>query len=197
MLKAKVKMTLLTLLILGFSSPDSAFAHAQLINTTPTANQIIKTSPQKILLEFGEEMLDFQNGNLITVLDPNGKEITTGPTVVAGPMIYVLLLSSDVIGKYKVSYRAISNDGHKVEGTFIYFLKGIELNNSPSKSNVPNKPSETTTPSASVTPGITDHDQNESNFFSMMWHHHAFHIILTIGIFGFIGVWALYRRFNQ
>lgn len=197
MFKVKFKITLLTLLILGFTSPNSAFAHAQLINTTPTANQILKTSPQKILLEFGEEMLDFQNGNLITVLDPNGKEITSGPTVVAGPLIYVSLLSSDVAGKYKVSYRAISNDGHKVEGSFIYSLKGIEINTSPSKSSESDKPSETATPTASATPANADHDHNESNYFSMMWHHHAFHIILTIGILGFIGVWALYRRFNQ
>lgn len=197
MFKVKVKITLLTLLIFGFTSPNSAFAHAQLINTTPTANKILKTSPQKILLEFGEEMLDFQNGNLITVLDPNGKEITSGPTVVAGPLIYVSLLSSDVAGKYKVSYRAISNDGHKVEGSFIYSLKRIESNTSPRKSSEPNTPSETATPPAGASPANADHDHNESNYFSMMWQHHAFHIILTIGILGFLGAWALYRRFNQ
>jgi methionine-rich copper-binding protein CopC len=197
MFKIKFKITLLTLLILGFTSPNSAFAHAQLINTTPTANQILKTSPQKILLEFGEEMLDFQNGNLITVLDPNGNEITSGPTIVAGPLIYVSLLSSDVAGKYNVSYRGISNDGHKVEGSYMYSLQGIEFNGSSNKSSELTKPSETKSPSAGVNSANVNNDHDKSNYFLMMWHHHAFHIILTIGTLGFIGVWALYRRFNQ
>lgn len=197
MIKRNIQISLLTLLILVCGSPTTAFAHAQLINTTPNSNQIIQTLPSKILLEFGEEMLDFKNGNLITVSDPTSKEITTGPTVVAGPMIYVALLSSEIIGKYEVNYRAISNDGHKVEGSYSFYLKFLENSDQPGKTSKQNKTNKVATPSVSASPIDDSHTHDNKGFFLSFWLHHSLHIILVLCSLGFIGVWWLYRRFNN
>lgn len=197
MIKRNIQISLLTLLMVVCGSPTTAFAHAQLINTIPNSNQIIQTFPSKILLEFGEEMLDFKNGNLISVSDPTGKEITTGPTVVAGPMIYVDLMYSEVIGEYQVTYRAISNDGHKVEGSYSFYLKLLEDSDQPGKTSKQNKTNKVATPSVSASSIDESHTYSYMSFISVFWHHHAFHLILTIGFLGFIGVWALYRKFNN
>lgn len=175
--------------------PTNAYAHAQLISTNPMPNSVQAKTPEKLILEFGEQMLDFENGNSITVLAPSGKELTTGETILNGAIIYRNLLESSEVGNFKVSYRAISNDGHKVSGEFEFKVAKSVTNKAKSDENLK---VETSTAAKLInqqeTLGVKSSNSTSINHF---WHHHRTHILWSFGGLAIIFCWAWFRRMRN
>ena len=188
----KIFILLLALFVFILSGASTAFAHAQLITTYPLANTELESLPNRITLEFGEEMLDFSGGNQINVINPQGIDISIGATKLNGAMVYREISIEAISGVYKVDYRAISNDGHKVSGEFTFSVAQRKITGKPFLN------SQTSTPVASPSQTPADGNQlakNESPI-NHFWHIHAQHIYLTLIGLGGIAAWALYRRFN-
>ena len=193
MLIRKLIVSTVTLFIFMSSGINFSFAHAQLISTIPAANSNLDSLPTKVVLEFGEQMLDFVDGNQISVLNPNGIEVTTGKTELNGAIIYREISSEIISGRYKVSYRAISNDGHKVTGDFYFVISPVKHVATPQKI-VPSP-----IPSNSSLNFNVKHKQIVKDKFSLshLFHKHAQHIFLTILLLILVTGWTLYRRFTQ
>jgi copper transport protein len=119
-----VKRRLLILLIaLGLTAglASSASAHAYLVRTSPTASGILNTPPKQVSLTYDEAVEP--RFAIISVTNAAGHEVTTGPVArsPADPDTLVVPLRPHLPeGWYLIYWRAISVDGHPVQGAFTY-----------------------------------------------------------------------------
>ena len=104
---------------------QSADAHAQLSLSNPTKNQIVRTLPSLVWLEFDGDLLSFGDKqiNTITVTNSKKKRVDIGGPIVGGARISTRLKANLSAGKYLVSYRIVSEDGHPVEGSYSFIYK--------------------------------------------------------------------------
>lgn len=181
----RVSIGLLALLLFSISNIYSSSAHSSMIEQFPKGNETISDMPLEVKLSFDEELLDLGSGNSVIVRNPEGTEITTGPTVLLSSKISRKLTASTLPGKYSVSYRVVSADGHVVEGTYQFTLRTKSESKSPTPIAVPSK-SETALPQEIT----TDHVNHAEGFFL----HHRDHIILGSLALLVIGIWAFASR---
>ena len=107
-----------------FISAPVADAHAQVISTVPKSNATIKTLPAYVYIDFDGNLLDFAEGiNSIQITDSKGKRVDTNKNLLGGSRLSTTLKSGVKPGKYKVSYRIVSEDGHPVNGSFSFTYK--------------------------------------------------------------------------
>ena len=122
-------MKKLTLAIISvsliFAGMQSANAHAQLTSSNPKKNEVIKTLPSLVWLEFDGDLLNFGDKqiNKLTVTNSKKKRVDIGGPIVGGARISTKLKASLPAGKYLVTYRIVSEDGHPVEGSFFFTYK--------------------------------------------------------------------------
>jgi methionine-rich copper-binding protein CopC len=76
-------------------------------------------------LYFGEDILVLKgkNPNSISVTNSKGISVNAGETKVSGTTFLEALKSPLASGKYKVSYRVVSADGHVVSGSYSFNVK--------------------------------------------------------------------------
>ena len=101
--------------------PSSAAAHAYLVKTVPAASQVLNGSPPNIQLTYDEAVEP--RFAIISVTSASGRQETTGPVrrSPANPDTLVVPLRPHLPeGWYLIYWRAISVDGHPVEGAFTY-----------------------------------------------------------------------------
>jgi copper transport protein len=109
------------LAIVALMAPAAASAHAYLTKTFPTANGTLDTSPPFVALTFDEAVEP--RFAIISVTDANAKQVTTGSVhrSTANPDTLVVPLEPHLPkGWYLVYWRAISVDGHPVQGAFTF-----------------------------------------------------------------------------
>ena len=123
----RVRLAAVLVAALGITStviPSApAFAHAELLISTPAVGATIYTSPKMVSLTFDDDLIDLQDGNQIVVTDPKNKRVDIGDSVLQGSKLSVQLKKFTLLGKYEVTYHVISNDGHPVTGQFPFYLK--------------------------------------------------------------------------
>ncbi len=101
--------------------PGGASAHAYLVKTVPAASVVLEAPPPNIQLTYDEAVEP--RLAIISVTDADGHQETTGPVhrSPANPDTLVVPLRSHLPeGWYLIFWRAISVDGHPVEGAFTY-----------------------------------------------------------------------------
>jgi copper transport protein len=101
--------------------PSAAAAHAYLIRTTPTASGVLNTPPRDVALTYDEAVEP--RFAVISVTDTAGHQQTTGPVrrSAANPDTLIAPLRANLPqGWYLIYWRAISVDGHPVQGAFTY-----------------------------------------------------------------------------
>ena len=122
-MKRTIKSLLLAVLI-TFAGTTSAFAHAKVLSTTPSAGSILTDWPSQVSIRFDEPILKLSGAvvDWAYVKNSQGRRVDTGNPKVSGAFLTVGLKSSAKSGKYSVQYRAVSDDGHPVSGifTFVY-----------------------------------------------------------------------------
>ena len=62
------------------------------------------------------------SSDIVQVTDPKGKRVDVGLSTVADATLSVKLKSSSLLGRYRVTYRVISADGHPVSGNYPFYL---------------------------------------------------------------------------
>jgi copper resistance protein C len=113
-----------TLCLLLFGT-ITALAHADLTKTSPSAGVTVSEAPQEVVLTFTERLeAAFSR---VTVTDAAGAEVNQGKPEVAGNIIRVSLkrLSG---GTYKVDWRAVTPDAHRVDGSFTFRVDAPKSN---------------------------------------------------------------------
>jgi copper transport protein len=101
--------------------PGSASAHAYLIKTVPAASGVLDTPPSTVQLTYDEAVEP--RFAIISVTNANGKQETTAPVSrsPSDPDTLVVPLRPHLPeGWYLIYWRAISVDGHPVQGAFTY-----------------------------------------------------------------------------
>jgi methionine-rich copper-binding protein CopC len=110
---------------LTMTSIETASAHAQLTSSVPTKNQTIKVLPSLVWLEFDGYLLSFgeKQINSLTVTNAKKVRVDIGGPIVGGARISTKLKDGLTSGKYLVSYRVVSEDGHPVSGSYSFTYK--------------------------------------------------------------------------
>ena len=100
-----------------------AFAHAQLSSTEPVGGTAVATSPDRVVLHFGEAV-EIPLGSIRVFASPSGKQIETGAANHAdgqGSAVAVKLPKLEK-GTYIVTWRVTSADSHPVHGAFTFVV---------------------------------------------------------------------------
>ena len=100
--------------------PAAASAHAYLLETVPAASVILNAPPRQVALTFDEAVEP--RFAIISVTDVEARSVTAGPVArsPSNPDTLVVPLRRVAEGWYLVYWRAISIDGHPVQGAFTF-----------------------------------------------------------------------------
>ena len=108
-----------------FISLTHASAHAELVSSTPAADEILTSAPDRVSLTFGEKLLVISGKatNTLEVTNSQGEIFSSEPASISGSEITTTLDSQRMVdGKYKVTYRVVSADGHPLNGNFEFSI---------------------------------------------------------------------------
>jgi len=103
---------------LAFTATEAA-AHAHLLKSDPAPNASVAT-PRKVSLEFSEklepkfsgaDLTKAGGGAVAATSDVQGKILAVSPRTALAP------------GAYKVTWRVVSADGHKMKGDYSFTVK--------------------------------------------------------------------------
>lgn len=102
----------------------SAWAHSMLVKAEPPRRAVLTKSPSQVRLWFNEK-IEGDYASLV-VLDNKKQSITdVKPTLATDdPKSIILPLPELVPGKYSIKFRVLSVDGHVVESSFDFTVKG-------------------------------------------------------------------------
>jgi methionine-rich copper-binding protein CopC len=107
-------------MLLVNSTPASA--HAQLVSANPKSKSVGYSLPKQVRLMFSDDLIELAEGNQIQVTDPKGKRIDTGENILLGNQLSTGLKKSVLLGRYTVTYRVLSEDGHPVSAKYFFTL---------------------------------------------------------------------------
>ena len=98
----------------------TAFAHPRVVSATPAVGGTVKTAPSEVTIRFNEKLEPAFSS--VTIRDSTGKQVDKGNPQVdkADHRIIRVSLPSLAPGAYKVEWRAVAADTHKVEGDFTF-----------------------------------------------------------------------------
>ena len=102
-----------------------ADAHSILVSSNPKSGAILNSAPTRVSLTFNEKLLIIsgQHPNSLQVTSTTGNSPIVGPLVIKGNSLSIPLKSKTQKGRYKVSYRVVSADGHPIQGSFFFTIK--------------------------------------------------------------------------
>jgi methionine-rich copper-binding protein CopC len=96
----------------------AAQAHDTLESTDPAANSVVGSVPEKIGLTFNNTPIAI--GSVIRVVDATGTDQADGQVSIVDNHVTQPVKSEAPAGKYTVTWRVVSSDGHPIEGTFTF-----------------------------------------------------------------------------
>ena len=101
-----------------------ALAHDALQSTSPAADATLTSAPGTVSLTLSEPPTDSESLDLsvITVTDGDGKTLSDGKVTVTGATISTTV-APGANGPHKVLWRAVSSDGHPIEGSYSYTVQ--------------------------------------------------------------------------
>ncbi len=122
-----MRRALWVVLIFLFIPPASA--HTSLVSANPAEKSFVAEAPLAISLMFNEDLLLLgdKNPNQVEVVDEAGIKVS-GEATVNGPIISAPL-TIESPGRYNVSYRVASGDGHIVTGEYHFTVASPEVIN--------------------------------------------------------------------
>jgi copper resistance protein C len=104
-------------LLLG-ASP--ALAHTRLVSSDPADGASLSTAPEAVSLTFSENIkAEFAT---VSVVGPDGTNHQTGELSAADGVVRTAVSPLGPAGRYEISYRVVSDDGHPVQGVVAFTL---------------------------------------------------------------------------
>ena len=106
--------------VFSLSGTFAAFAHTHLVRATPAVDGTIHTAPSEVTLRFSEKLESAFSS--VVVRDSEGNQIDKGNAQLDKSDRRIMRVSLPPLapGVYKVEWRAVSADTHKVEGDFTF-----------------------------------------------------------------------------
>lgn len=108
--------------LLGVAS--QAQAHAHLISANPAANATVAAGVKAIALHFSEAPMTRFSG--VDLMTSNGAKIAASPATVAPndrKTLTTALKAPLAPGAYKVNWRAVTADTHRVQGSYSFKVR--------------------------------------------------------------------------
>jgi len=112
-------MAIVTMIAVLFSS--AANAHPELQSAEPAAGAAVTTSPTQIRITFNENVVPKFSG--VELKDQTGKMIATGKAATDPTnkkQLVVPVQEQLAPGDYKVEWHAVSDDTHRVKGSYSF-----------------------------------------------------------------------------
>ena len=119
----KVVVSAGVLLLSVFSVFPSAQAHTDLISSDPAAGASLEQIPKSFSLTFNEELIsiDGESVNTLTLQGADGTSYEFLPPTIDGAVLSAQVAGGEFpAGKYLLSYRAVSADGHPITGEITF-----------------------------------------------------------------------------
>jgi len=116
----KTSMAAVTMIAVSLFG-SAAYAHPELQSAEPAAGAAMTTSPKQIRITFNESVIPKFCG--VEVKDQTGKVISTGKAATdpANKKLLVVPLNEQLPpGDYKVEWHAVSDDTHRVKGSYSF-----------------------------------------------------------------------------
>jgi copper resistance protein C len=114
-------LTLAAILLTGGLANSAAFAHAKMAMAMPAANSIAP-SPKSIMVHFNEKVTPKLSGFEVT--GPDGKKLDLAPQVDTSGLMLTAKVSKPLApGVHKVSWHAVTSDGHRMTGEYTFTVK--------------------------------------------------------------------------
>src|SRR5216683_665006 len=107
---------------------SAAYAHAELQSAEPAAGAVMTTSPKQIRITFNEGVIPQFSG--VEVKDQTGKVISTGKAATdpADRRLLVVQINEQLPpGGYKVEWRAVADDTHRVKGNYTFSVTQVMI----------------------------------------------------------------------
>ncbi len=101
-----------------------AAAHDALASANPAADSTVAGDLDQITLTYSEPPLAaLESGIIISVVDPDDEEVTTGQITVDGSTL-TKPITITTPGSYTVTWRSVSVDGHPISGSYQFTSTG-------------------------------------------------------------------------
>ena len=133
----------MALLCVSVLWPAPASAHTTLVDSSPAADARLLEAPRKVVLTFNEPI--GQTFAVIRVAGSDERQLDDGRTTVSGTTVTTAINKAATPGRYTVSYRVVSVDGHAVTGQYAFTV-------APGASPTPNGPAPSPTAHATSSP---------------------------------------------
>lgn len=130
-------LRLSTVLLLSTASAfasTSAFAHSSLISSIPAQGSVVDMIPSDFALTFNEELISIegQSVNKLLLSDASGVNYSLSETKIAGEVLSASATAGQYpAGKYVLTYRAVSADGHPITGEIDFSVQSPTTIDSP------------------------------------------------------------------
>jgi copper transport protein len=138
---------LLTVLVKG-----TLWAHAALLSAEPAPGSVLTHSPARIRLVFSEPVNATVSGIRIASAVPPARDLAVRSDPHDVSAIIAPVTDSLAAGDYRVVWRTVSVDGHKVSGNFSFTVRG-DTSRQASPAKVPPIPEEDTLPATATLVG--------------------------------------------
>ena len=102
------------------AAPSAAFAHDELIGSTPSNGEIVEVGPTEIDLRYSANPLEGAGATEVLVISPSGAEVQQGDPVLDRNGVIQELSGADERGTYTVVWRIVSSDGHPISGELTF-----------------------------------------------------------------------------
>jgi copper resistance protein C len=114
-------LTLAAVLLCGGLANSAAFAHVKMAMAMPAANSVV-SSPKSIMVHFNEKVTPKLSSFEVT--GPDGKMLDLAPQVDASGLMLTVKVNKPLApGVHKVSWHAVTSDGHRMTGEYTFSVK--------------------------------------------------------------------------
>ena len=133
--RARILSPIVALGVLGIFALGAtpAYAHDQLVGSSPADRTSLATAPKQITLFFEEPPA--AGFTALVVIAPDGSRVDSGSPVIRGATLMTTLHALTANGHYTVTFRIMSDDGHPVAGTLGFTLTMTAGKPTPAASN--------------------------------------------------------------
>lgn len=154
--RIRLSLALAAGLLMPAAAAGPALAHDALQSTAPARDTTVTVAPETVTLTLSEPPTNSESLNLsvITVTDGEGKTISDGKVTVYGPTLSTKI-AAGANGPHKVLWRAVSSDGHPIEGSFSFTVQDPARDAAGAASGAATA-STAPAPATSTTPAVTE-----------------------------------------